>query len=386
MSSPTETLPSESLSNPGGTPLPVVALIVAEHEIVTVQVVDDTVNAAIALDVFHLRVATHGLMLVCFVEAIGISLVEVRLGLEQGDAETARLEYVHYLLDDVRSSLAVLRVRNVGLKGRIGAVRLGRDVHSKVVGRGLAIRSRNYTVGGEAAWGEEVCINASVRELALRIDIRQTARLGDNSSQGMAFGSQLRRQRTITLNLRIVQVGAVAEDIDMLNAIFLVKVAVVLFGHGSGVVKIKLLRILLLQIGHQDFQSLIVLIAGGNGSGLREVENLGLGLGKVNFLLGARRGSEQSVRLSQVQVPVLPVHLADHVGTAVEEQLVHVAHLVAPAAVRATLAVREQEVLSAVEDPVGGRCHSDANRRRCRSTREASKQSGNLQDARQAGK
>lgn len=69
LSASIEAVPSELLPNPGCPPFPVVALIVAEHEIVTVQIVDDAVNAAVAINVLHLRAVAHGLALVRLVEA-----------------------------------------------------------------------------------------------------------------------------------------------------------------------------------------------------------------------------------------------------------------------------------------------------------------------------
>ena len=75
------------------------------------------------------------------------------------------------MLNDVGGSLSVLRVWNVGLEGCIRAVRLRSDVHSEIVRRSLAIRSRDNTVGREATWSEEVRVDASIRELALGVDI-----------------------------------------------------------------------------------------------------------------------------------------------------------------------------------------------------------------------
>lgn len=138
-------MPLEPLSKPGSPPFPVVALIVAEHKVVAVQVMDDAVDAAVAFDVLHLGVATHGLALsMRLVEAMRLAaqFLNGRLSLEQSDAETAGLENINDLLNDVVGSLAVLRMRNVGLEGRIRAVRFWGDVHGEIVRRSLAIRSR----------------------------------------------------------------------------------------------------------------------------------------------------------------------------------------------------------------------------------------------------
>ena len=159
-------------------PFPVIAFVVTEHKIITVQVMDDAVDTTVAFDVLHLVAAANSLALSVRHISLPIRLVElVRCGLslEQSDAETARLEDRNNLLDNVGGGLAVLGVRDVGLKRCIRTMRLRCDMHSEVVGRGFAIRSRHNAIGREATWGEEVCIDASIRELALGIHIGQAA-------------------------------------------------------------------------------------------------------------------------------------------------------------------------------------------------------------------
>lgn len=53
--------PLKVLSNPGCPPFPVVAFIVAEHQIISVEVMDDTIDTAVALNVLNLRAVMHSL-------------------------------------------------------------------------------------------------------------------------------------------------------------------------------------------------------------------------------------------------------------------------------------------------------------------------------------
>ena len=149
-------------------------------------------------------------------------------------------------------------------------------------------------------------------------------------------------------------------------------------------VEVEPLRVLLVEIGHEDFQGLVLLVAGtGHRSNIGDVENLGLRLleVRVRLQLRASRRREQSVWLSQVQVPVVTVHLANHVGATVEKQLVHGANFIPPATVRAALTVRKEEVLAAVEHTV--RSSSNAQTTRWSGLRESTKNRCNFKDARQ---
>jgi hypothetical protein len=179
------------LSNSRCPPFPAIAFVVTEHKIITVQVMDDAVDTTVAFDVLHLVATAESLALSVRDIMLPIRFVELiqrGLSLEQGDAETTRLEDFNDLLDDVGGGLAILRVRHVGLKGCVRTLRLRCDMHSEVVGRGVATRSRHNAVGREATWSEEIRIDASIRELALGVHVGQAARLRDDSAQGMALG------------------------------------------------------------------------------------------------------------------------------------------------------------------------------------------------------
>lgn len=133
---------------------------------------------------------------------------------------------------------------------------------------------------------------------------------------------------------------------------------VLAFGNSTSVFQVELACVLLIEISHEDLQSLILglvdfSVCKVSSELLRVIQNLGGGLS-----LGGGRRSELGVGTSNIEVPVLAVHLSDHVGTASHESLVKELDLVAPAAVRTTLLVRVEEVLATVEDAMrsgGGR-------------------------------
>jgi hypothetical protein len=123
----------------------------------------------------------------------------------------------------------------------------------------------------------------------------------------------------------------------------------------AGVLQVKLASVLLVQIGHEDFESLVAglvkVVLDSDGSQLLRQVHL-LGSGGVTLLVGSSGRRKLRSRSGDVQIPVLAVHLANHVGTATTELVIQEADFVAPAAVRSTLLVRVQEVLTAVEDAV----------------------------------
>ena len=114
---------------------------------------------------------------------------------------------------------------------------------------------------------------------------------------------------------------------------FLLLIEVAL-GEGAGVFEVELLRFFDVEVCHKDFEGFVVVA----GSVAREAEDfrlcwlLGLGgLGWGDVGVGAR----------EVEVPVVPVHLANHVGAAAPEHLIKVVDLVIPAAVGSALAIGE---------------------------------------------
>ena len=79
-----------------------------------------------------------------------------------------------------------------------------------------------------------------------------------------------------------------------------------------------------------------------------------------DFGLGsARRCEGLLVGRSKVQVPMIAVHLAHHVGAATVKHVVEVLDLLLPATVRTLLFLGEQKVLATVEDAVWGRSSLD---------------------------
>jgi len=200
----------------------------------------------------------------------------------------------------------------------------------------------------------------------------------------VAFGRQLGRQDLTTIRVDVAHVRRrVAEDIDVLAAHLAIKVAVALLCHGGCVVQIELLGVLLVQVCHEDLKRLVVLVSRTrNGSHVGNVEHLSLCFRKALAQLGTARRRQQGMGLRQVQVPVVTVHLANHVGATVQEQSIHGANFVPPAAVRAALTVREEEVLATVEHTVRSRSNTQSTR--CSSLWETGKDGGNLENARQA--
>jgi hypothetical protein len=145
-------------------------LVVPEDKIVSIQVVDDTINTAVAGN--HL----HSLALVGTLQG---QLISGGLGLEKSDAEPARLEDTDNMLDNVGSLATTLTSRHVGLKRSVRALGLRSDMHSEVVRSvrallgtiGSTARSRDNTIGREAAWREQISIDTGIRILGGRIDV-----------------------------------------------------------------------------------------------------------------------------------------------------------------------------------------------------------------------
>lgn len=129
---------------------PVKTLVVAEDKVVSVELVDDTVNAAVSRDALHLAMSTRGKTsatagLKRLAKLLCVSLGGFRL--EQGDGETAWFEDVHSLADNFSGATASLLLRHGGFKRCIGAVGFGRDVDGEIVGAGFTVVGRDDAVG-----------------------------------------------------------------------------------------------------------------------------------------------------------------------------------------------------------------------------------------------
>jgi hypothetical protein len=389
----------EDLAKPGLTTLPVIALVVPEHQIIALEIMHDAINAAVTRNILNA---------LALLNVLARQLIRAGLSLEQRDAEAARLEDANDMLDDICSLATTLACRDIGLERSVRAVRLRRDVHSEVVGGirallgtvGRAAGGGNNAVGGEAAGGEEVGVDAGIRVLRGGIDVGQTAVLGDNGTESVALGGQFFREGKLLVRVeaRVVRRGLL-EDIEALvgdvgggsrveNSRAAEALALTLrdgtkrldgvlagltsplniatFRDRTRVLEIELTRVLLIEVSHEYLQSLVFLFVGIHlrQHALRELHILGLRLRAV-LRIGARRRSQGGVGTRDVEVPVLAVHFADHVGTAALEALVQEADFVAPAAMGTLLSLGVEEVLPAVKDAVGrgGSCKASAGRR-----------------------
>ena len=128
------------------------------------------------------------------------------------------------------------------------------------------------------------------------------------------------------------------------------------FRDRTRVLKVELPRVLLVKIGHQNFKSFIILPAAQCIFGVWNIQVFGVGC------LAVWRGwrCHFSVWLRNVEVPMLSVHLANHVGTPAKEDLVEKPNFVAPATVWSALLIWIKEVLTAVKDAVRSSCDRDA--------------------------
>lgn len=135
-------IPSDPLlSKSRGPPFPVIALVVSEYQVISLQIMHNPIHPSVSGDLLHLGCATCGLAL-AVLDTLGIvPFAIVRgFGFEESHAEPSGLENACHLLDNVGRGLAVLRVRHIGFKRRVGAVRLRGDVHGEVMGARLALR------------------------------------------------------------------------------------------------------------------------------------------------------------------------------------------------------------------------------------------------------
>ena len=80
---------------------------------------------------------------------------------------------------------------------------------------------------------------------------------------------------------------------------------------------------------------------------------------------------------------MLSVHLADHVRTSANKELVKRTYFIAPAAMWSMLTIREEIVFATVEYAVWCSCNSNAVGRRCSSPRESTKKHCDLEDTRE---
>ena len=126
-----------------------------------------------------------------------------------------------------------------------------------------------------------------------------------------------------------------------------------LLGDRGCFVEVELLGVFGIQVGHKDLQSLVFIVLDNTSEG---GDNASRDLGPTARADTAARSGGAWRREGvgggcDVEVPVVAVHLANHVGTAVLEHAIQKGDLVPPALVGATLPLGEQEVLAAVEDP-----------------------------------
>ena len=407
----------EDLTQPRLTALPVIALVVPEDKIVALKIVHNAVNTAVTRD---------NLNPLALLDVLAGKLIRRRLGLEECDAEAARLEDANDMLNDIGCLATTLASRDVRLERGVGAVGLGGDVDGEVVSSigtllgavGRAARSRHDAVGREAARSEQVGVDASVRILGGRVDISQTTVLGDDSTERVTLGGQLFREGKLLVRVearvvgrgllkdvealvrdvgggrRVENGGAAktlalalgngAKGLDGVFASLTSPLDIATFRDRTRVLEIELTGVLLIEISHQYLQGLVLLFIGVHlgQHALREAHNFGLGL-RAFDLLGARAGrrGQGGVRARDIEVPVLAVHFANHVGTAALESLVQEADFVAPATVGTLLRFRVQEVLPAVEDAVGRGSSCEASARGWFYVRETSIDGSNLQEA-----
>lgn len=148
-------------------------------------------------------------------------------------------------------------------------------------------------------------------------------------------------------------------------------------------VEIELLGILLVQVSHQDLQCFVTLALLSSADSVleraREVDLSGFSL-----MGGGRRRRQGGERLGDVQVPMFTVHLANHIGTPAQEELVHGSDFISPATVRPALAFGKEEVLTAVKDTVRSSCRGNTADQWRAGLGETSIKSSNFENARKS--
>lgn len=329
---------------------------------------DNAIDALVARDGVGKALARKATDLI---RAGAVRVVAAALCLKQGDAETARLENVDNVLDNVGSGTALLSSGNVGLERGKGKAILGRHMNSKVV-RSLVLailvifsiagRRRDHTVGREATGAKEIGVDAGFGVDRGGIHIGQAAVVGNDGAQSMALGGEgLVHLGSLDVSVVQVRVAAVAKHIDLFDglrcslggkgAACLVLRSHFIAGDRTRVRQEELFGILRVEVGHEDFERLVDIFIPARfgetvGAILDHGHVVGLGLGRDGR-------SELLVGRGEVQVPVVTVHLAHHVGASVAKHVVEIFDLLLPAAVGSALLVGEQKVLPAVKDSVG---------------------------------
>ena len=145
------------LAHPGSsTSNPVFALIVAENEIVVLEIVDNTINTTVSVDPLHTLLGSGTKVATSIISILAGGSGQCSLGLEQSHAETSRAEDVNNLLNNFSCLPSVLACGDVGLEGGERALGLRGNVDGEVMA-GLGNSSigtgdsGHNTVGGEAA-------------------------------------------------------------------------------------------------------------------------------------------------------------------------------------------------------------------------------------------
>lgn len=100
--------------------------------------------------------------------------------------------------------------------------------------------------------------------------------------------------------------------------------------------------------------------------------------GALRLRLGSSGRGQGLVWRGNVQVPMITIHLAHHIGTSSIEHVVEILDLLLPALVGSTLLVGEEEILAAVEDAIGSRGSMNIVDRFSVVEREASMRSSNV--------
>jgi hypothetical protein len=364
---------------------PVQTLKVSKDQLVAFEIMYNTINTLVTSNLIH--------VLVLLVSCSAVT-VFVRLGFESGDAEAAGLEDGDDLNDDIMRLAAGLVGGHVGLETGVGALRLGCDVDGKVVGGSRVSSRRNDTIGRETAGSEEVGIYLGLGILGDGVDGGQSASFRDNRAQSVAFGGQFFREGQLLgrvggslgkyIDIMVVIMSVLAKVAQVFNGVLaslLRLLQVVSLGNGTGVFEVELAGILLVKIGHENFQRLVLLnmVKLCIVEAIRVVQDLGR-----SFSLRSGRWRELGVGSGYVQVPVLAVHLSNHIGATSHEHFVEELDLVTPAAVRTALLVRIQKVLATVEDAVRNGGSGNGGRQVGVDGREAGLESSNLEHSWQA--
>ena len=211
---------SINLTQSRRTPLPIITLVVSEHQIIPIKVMHNALYSPVAFDLLHLGATEHTTLNSLRLRRRVTKkthfayLNRIGLGFEERDTETTWFEDIHYMLNDFNSIASALASWDVGFEGGVGALRLRRDVNREVMrGTACLVRSWNHTIGRESARGEEIGIDACIGISGFWVDLRETASLGDDRAESVSFCAELLWETNVIIGSEdsIVVAGCVAE-------------------------------------------------------------------------------------------------------------------------------------------------------------------------------